>query len=69
MPEGFSGKNINSTHCKIKVKNAGPHLNIIGANVRSISQHQYYRRLQIKAMLGKLQPDLAIFVETNLVSE
>lgn len=51
---------------KIKIKEIGPNLKILGANVCSVTKHQIFRRFLLKNMLGTLQPDIAIFLETNL---
>lgn len=61
---------LKSIHIKqVKIKKITPNLSVFGANVRTISERQYQRRLKLKARVGIIQPDIVILVETNLISD
>jgi len=53
---------------KIKIKEIGHTLTLLGSNVCTISDKQFYRRIVLKRIFGEAQPDIIILVETNLES-
>lgn len=56
-------------YAKRMVKEIGKSITFLGANVCTISEKQLERRIKLKGIIGEKQPEIVIFVETNLQSD
>jgi len=62
-----TAKNSSETLCtKIRIREIGKSLTFLGANVCTLSEKQWERRIKLKHIIGEAQPEFIIFIETNL---